>query len=210
MTRSPADGDDRLDYPPLVARANALCGEVGFPLTREEAGPGRPSACLPGVGRFLAVLAAGCHGGRIGELGTGAGVGSAWMASAMPADCTLITAEADESLANAARSVLAGDPRVEVISGDAATVLAERGPYCLLFADSGLRSPGQFSALVSWLRPGGRIVMDDLVALRALQPGSPASDDLKRSFFASEPRLTWTEVVLPDLRNSLLVGTRRI
>jgi len=211
MTRSPANGDldDRPDYPPLVARANALCGEVGFPLTREEAGPDRPSACLPGVGRFLAVLAAGCHGGRIGELGTGAGVGSAWLASAMPADCTLVTAEIDESLADAARSLLAGNPRVEVISGDAATVLADRGPYCLLFADSGLRSPGQFSALVSWLGPGGRIVMDDLVPLRAPQRGSSAADDLKRGFFASESRLTWTEVVLPDLRNSLLVGTRR-
>jgi len=34
------------------------------------------------------------------------------------------------------------------------------------------------------------------------------TDDIKRSFFAREPRLTWTEVVLPDLRNSLLVGTR--
>jgi len=211
MTRSPANGDfeDSPDYPPLVARANALCEEVGFPLTREEAGPDRPSACLPGVGRFLAVLAAGCHGGRIGELGTGAGVGSAWLASAMPADCTLITAEIDESLADAARTVLAGDSRVEVISGDAAAVLADRGPYCLLFADSGLRSPEHFSALVSWLGPGGRIVMDDLVPLRAPQRGLPAADDLKRGFFSGESRLTWTEVVLPDLRNSLLVGTRR-
>jgi predicted O-methyltransferase YrrM len=211
MTRSPTnvDLDDRPEYPPLVARANALSREVGFPLTREEAGPNRPSACLPGVGRFLAVLAAGCHGGRIGELGTGAGVGSAWLASAMPADCMLITAEVDPSLADAARSLLASDPRVEVITGDAATVLADRGPYCLLFADSGLRSAGQFSALVSWLRPGGRIVMDDLVPLRAPRRGSPAADGLKRGFFASDSRLTSTEVVLPDLRNSLLVGTRR-
>jgi hypothetical protein len=70
------------EYPPLV-----------FPLTREEAGPGRPSACLPGVGRFPAVLAAGCAGGQICELGTGAGIGTGWIASAMPADCSLITAE---------------------------------------------------------------------------------------------------------------------
>jgi len=211
MTRSPANGDldDLREYPPLVARANALCSAVGFPLTREEAGPDRPSACLPSVGRFLAVLAAGCHGGRIGELGTGAGVGSAWLASAMPADCTLITVETDEGLADAARRVLAGDRRVKVITGDAVTVLADQGPYCLVFADSGLRSPGQFAALVSWLRPGGRIVMDDLVPVGAPQRGSPEADAMKRGFFAGDSRLTWTEVVLPDLRNSLLVGTRR-
>jgi predicted O-methyltransferase YrrM len=32
------------------------------------------------------MVAAGCHGGVIAELGTGAGIGAAWIASAMPAD----------------------------------------------------------------------------------------------------------------------------
>jgi predicted O-methyltransferase YrrM len=113
------------ELPPLVERANALARETGFPLTRQEAAPGVASACLPGVGRFLAVLAAGCRGGRIGEAGTGVGVGAAWMASAMPAGCTLVTVESDE-----------------------------------------------------------------------------------RRLFSTDPRLVSTEVVLPDLQNSLLVGTR--
>src|ERR1700683_3114240 len=97
-------------FPPLVGRAQAVARQAGFPLTREQAGPDRPSACLPGVGRFLAVLAAGCAGGRIGELGTGAGIGSGWIASAMPADCALITVELDESLAGAARGPLRAAP----------------------------------------------------------------------------------------------------
>jgi predicted O-methyltransferase YrrM len=115
-------------FPPLVMRAQAAARQAGFPLTREEAGPGRPSACLPGVGRFLAVLAAGCAGGQIGELGTGAGIGAGWIASAMPADCVLITVEIDESLARAARELLAADSRVEVITGDAFRVIPSRGP----------------------------------------------------------------------------------
>src|SRR5579859_7434999 len=93
-------------FSPLVTRAQDAARKAAFPLTREEAGPGRPSACLPGVGRFLAVLAAGCAGGRIGELGTGAGIGAGWIASAMPADCALITVEIDELLAGAARELL--------------------------------------------------------------------------------------------------------
>ncbi len=88
--------------PPLVEQAYAVARQQGFPLTREQAGPGRPSACLPGVGRFLAMLAAGRHGGAIAELGTGAGIGAAWIASAMPADCTLVTAELEPGLAAAA------------------------------------------------------------------------------------------------------------
>ena len=196
-------------FPPLVTRAQAAARQAGFPLTREQAGPGRPSACLPGVGRFLAVLAAGCAGGRIGELGTGAGIGAGWVASAMPADCVLITVEIDELLARAARELLAADSRVEVITGDAFRVIPGQGPFDLLFADRGVRDPSDFAALVSLLRIGGRIVMDDVTPESVLPPDSSLrADDIKRSFFASEPRLTWTEVVLPDLRNSLLVGTR--
>jgi predicted O-methyltransferase YrrM len=195
--------------PPLVVAAQAVARQMGFPLTREEAGPERASACLPGVGRFLAVLAAGCVGGRIGELGTGAGIGAAWLASAMPAGCSLVTAEIDEELARAAQELLAGDMRIEVLQGDALSFVPGRGPFDLLFADSGVRSQADFAALAGALRIGGRIVMDDVTPERALPPGSPLrSDDIKRQFFGHEPRLIATEVVLPDLRHSLLVGTR--
>lgn len=193
------------DLPPLVARACARARAAGFPLTREEAGHSGPSAALPDVGRFLAMLAAGCAGGRIGEIGTGAGIGAAWMAASMPADCRLITAEIDGELAKAARELFAGDPRVEVIAGDAVTALAGRGPFDLLFADGGHLDGVD---VVSWLRIAGRIVNDDVTPVLALPPDSPfLAADAKREFFA-DPRLASTEVVLPDLSNSLLVGTR--
>jgi len=155
------------------------------------------------------MLAAGCTSGRIGELGTGAGVGASWMASAMPASCTLITAEADEQLAAVARELLAADPRVEVVTGDALSAVSTQGPFDLLFADSGIRDDADFAGLVSLLRAGGRIVMDDLTPQQALAPDSPLrADDVKRRLFSTEPRLVSTEVALPDLENSLLVGTR--
>jgi len=45
--------------------------------------------------------------------------------------------------------------------------------------------------------------------VRALPPDSPwRAGDPKRRMFAGEARLAWTEVVLPDLENSLLVGAR--
>jgi predicted O-methyltransferase YrrM len=193
------------DFPPLVARARSLAAQAGFPLTRQEAAGGGPSASLPGVGRFLAMLAAGCAGGRIGEMGTGVGIGTAWMASAMPADCTLVTAEIDQERAEAARELLAGDRRVEVVTGDSAAVLSGRGPFDLLFCDSG----GDYAGLVGLVRVGGRIVMDDVTPQKALPPDSPLrGSDPKRRFFFGDPRLVSVEVVLPDLENSLLVGTR--
>jgi predicted O-methyltransferase YrrM len=204
------DVTDPDDCPALVERAYAAARQIGFPLTRADPGHGRGSACLPGVGRFLAVLAAGCHGGRIAEFGTGAGIGAAWMSDAMPSDCTLVTAEIDPVRAAAAAGVLAGDNRVRVLTGDALELLAPHGPYDLIFADCGVRGASMFGAVVSLLRPGGRIVSDDLTPQRALAAGSPLAErDPKREMFAGDDRLICTEVVLPDLANSLLVGTRR-
>jgi predicted O-methyltransferase YrrM len=193
-------------YPDLVQRAIASAREAGFPLTREHALPGQASACLPGVGRFLAMMAAGCAGGRIAELGTGAGIGAAWMASAMPPDCTLITAEIDPARAEAARELLAEDRRVEVVTGDSAAVLSGRGPFDLLFCDGG---GGDYADLLGLVRVGGRMVMDDVTPDKVQSPDSLLrGNDAKRRFFFGDPRLVSVEVVLPDLENSLLVGTR--
>jgi predicted O-methyltransferase YrrM len=196
--------------PALVERAYAAARQIGFPVTKEDPGHGRGSASLPGVGRFLAVLAAGCSGGRIAEMGAGAGIGAAWMSGAMPADCTLLTVEIDPVRAAAAREVLAGDARVQVLTGDAVTELGPHAPFDLIFADCGVRDGATFATLVSWLRLGGRIVGDDVTPVSALPADSPLRDhDPKRELFAGDSRLVWTEVVLPDLANSLLVGTRR-
>lgn len=189
------------ELPTLVARAQAAAVEVGMSLTRDGTGP---SCCLPGVGRFLAVLAAGCLGGRIGEMGTGVGVGAAWMASVMPADCRLVTVEVDPVRVAAAQRVFSDQERVEVIHGDSYDELARRAPFDLVFVDG-----GPSDRVVGLLRIGGRLVFDDVTPVEALPADSPyRENDPKRQFFFTDSRLIATEVVLPDLRNSLLVGTR--
>lgn len=200
-TRDPLGGEVRGE-PELVRRARDAAYEIGMPLTRDGGGP---SCCLPDVGRFLAVLAAGCTGGLIGEAGTGVGFGAAWMASAMPDDCRLVTVELDAVRVAAARCVFADEPRVEVVQGDAFDELARRAPFDLLFADGG-RQPAELVVLV---RIGGQLVNDDVTPVGLLPADSPyRTHDPKRAFFFGDPRLVATEVVLPDLRNSLLVGTR--
>lgn len=187
--------------PPLVARAQVAAVEVGMPLRQDGTGP---SCCLPDVGRFLAVLGAGCVGGRIGEMGTGVGVGAAWLASAMPVDCRLVTVELDPLRVAAARRVFADEERVEVVHGDSYDELARRAPFDLLFVDG-----GPSDRVVELLRIGGRLVFDDVTPVEALPADSPyRMSDPKREFFFADSRLVAAEVVLPDLRNSLLVGTR--
>lgn len=116
------------------------------------------------------------------------------------------TCRGKDGYADVARELLAGDPRVEVITGDAFSVLPERAPFDLLFCDG---DGGGGADLVSLLRLGGRLVMDDVTPQLRLPPDSSLlADDPKRRLFFDDPRLTSTEVVLPDLHNSLLAGTR--
>ncbi|MEQ4209182.1 class I SAM-dependent methyltransferase [Actinopolymorpha sp. B9G3] len=198
--------DDDNDFPALVREALAAARDLRFPASREEAGGQGPSCSLPDAGRILAMLAAGCHDGRIGETGTGTGVGTAWMASAMPDSATLVTVEVDDARAQAAAKVFRGDSRVRVVHGDAQLVLADHAPYDLLFVDGGWN---EGDATIDLLRIGGRVVFDDVTPLAKLPVDSPwRTNDPKRDFFFGNPRLVSVEVVLPDLANSLLVGTR--
>jgi predicted O-methyltransferase YrrM len=159
--------DDNM--PLLVQQPYAAARRTGFPLTAgESAGTG--SACLSGTGRFLAMLAASCS--RIGELGTGTGIGAAWMAGAMPADCTLVTAEIDPQRAATARDVFADDPRVTVITGESFPAIPQCGPYDLLFSDGGGGGGGGTGRPACGRRPGrdGRPHPDGTAAARLPVP----------------------------------------
>ena len=198
--------DDVDTYPPLARQAVSLARELGFPLTRAEAPTGGPTCCLPGVGRLLATLAAARTAGRLGEIGTGTGFGAAWIASAMPADTTLVTIELDDERAAAAQRLFATDSRVDVVHGDAAVEVPSRGPFDLLFVDGGLPIS---EAIVEYVRVGGQLVVDDVTPTLLLDAASPfQSNDAKRELFFGSPRLQSIEVVLPDLENAAFVGTR--
>jgi predicted O-methyltransferase YrrM len=194
--------------PLIVQRAVAAATAAGFPLVADGI---HPSCCSPDTGRLLAVLAAGCAGGRIGEIGTGTGYGTAWMASAMPSDARLVTIELDAERAAVARDLFAGDDRVEVIGADATKVIDRLGPFALLFADGAHygRDADALRSLIAHVAIGGRLVVDDVTPLAALAADSPLrTDDPKRAAFFATPELVAAEVVAPTLDQSTLVATR--
>jgi len=85
------------NLPPLVQSAVHLAERAGFEFS-----------CRPEQGRLLAVLAAGRTGGVVGETGTGAGVGLAWMISASSAETTFVSIEHDADRAQAAAELFDG------------------------------------------------------------------------------------------------------
>src|SRR4029453_19281773 len=71
------------------------------------------------VGSLLATLAASKPGGRLLELGTGTGHGTAWLLAGMDAASTLDTVDSDANVVDVAKRHLGDDSRVRfhVIDG---------------------------------------------------------------------------------------------
>jgi predicted O-methyltransferase YrrM len=183
----------RTDLPPLVAAAAELAERTGFDLS-----------CLPAHGRLLSVLAAGRPGGRIGETGTGCGVGLAWLATAADPSCSLVSIELDPDRAAAARDLFARISNVTVLTGDWSE-LEGGGPFDLLALDGGGGGKSGEEPIDPrrWLAPGGTVVLDDFTP----RTGWPV-DDPPRLHWLEHPDVFTTEIVTGPT-SCTLVATRR-
>lgn len=116
------------------------------------------------LGPLLRVLAASKPGGRLLELGTGAGVGTAWLLAGMDEDAHLTSVENDPRVLEIAQRHLAGDGRVAFRLEDGERFLdgATDESFDLVFADTW---PGKFYELdgaLSLVAVGGIYIVDDL------------------------------------------------
>ncbi|SDN73020.1 O-methyltransferase [Actinacidiphila guanduensis] len=186
------------DLPPLVERAARTARHLGF-----------PHSCRPEQGRLLQALAAGAE--RIGETGTGCGVGLAWMVSGMRPGATAVSIERDPVRADAAAALFSGlAPEVAVECGEWPAIAAH-GPFDLLVLDGGGqgKSPADPPAdPVALLRPGGVLVVDDFTPSAGAPPVHEGAPDTARLHWLDHPALRTIEVPLaPDL--ATLLCTRR-
>lgn len=143
--------------PAALAAIQAATSALGFDMASE-----------PQTGALLATLAAAKPGGRLLELGTGTGLGTAWLLHGMDATAHLDTVESDAGVAAVARRHLAGDARVTFHAGDAAAFLetAHEPRYDLIFADTWAGKYTHLEACLALLRPGGLYVIDDMLPQR--------------------------------------------
>ena len=141
-----------MTIPVLVVRARAAAADLGF-----------ERSCGDDDGRLLHVLAGRRGIERVAEIGTGAGVGTAWLASALPPGAPLFSAEIEPRLARAAAHLFADDPDVHVLTGDWRLALPPHAPFDLLFVDGG-GAKDDPDAVLGLAAPGATIVMDDFSA----------------------------------------------
>jgi predicted O-methyltransferase YrrM len=163
----------------------------------------------PKVGALLSALAASKPGGRLLELGTGTGHGTAWLLAGMDRSTRLDTVDTDPGVVAIARRHLEADPRVtfHVLDGADFIQRSPRGHYDLIYADAW---PGKFSHLdeaLALLRPGGMYVIDDLLP----QPNWPDGhapkvpaliDDLERRAEFISVKLAWASGLMVVVRRA--------
>jgi predicted O-methyltransferase YrrM len=173
--------------PPLVRRALALAASLGF-----------TSSCSAETGRLLHVLAGRRGLARAGEIGSGCGVGSAWILSALPPETPFVTVELDPVWAAAVGGLLAHDPNARVLGGDWRDVLPAEAPFDFLFVDGGKAKAT--AEPLGLLMPGGTILIDDLT------PGRKGPDRV-RELWLEHPEVAAVEVVVSP-KEAVVVAVR--
>ena len=167
--------------PPLVEAASQLAARLAF-----------AHSCAPAVGRLLRLLAAQTPMGPVGEIGTGCGVGAAWILSGLAPHIPFYTVELDPARAAAAAQLLAPYPNARVLPGDWQQLLAH-GPFRLLFADTKAKEQ-QPEAVLQALAPRALILLDDLTPEEQWPPEWRGRPDPVREFWLKDPRLIATEL----------------
>ena len=183
------------ELPDVVSRAFAVSRRSGY-----------VSFCRNETGRLLATLAA-TRGGTMAEFGTGCGVGTAWLRSGVRGDARILTAELDPKLAGAAAQIFVDDPQVEVLAADWSTLL-DKGPFSLLFLDSGEPTEVGVDAIADLVEGGGIVVLDDFTPCELWPPVSGGRVDTLREQWLTDERFTAVEVMVAS-DASTIIATKR-
>ncbi|TNM67095.1 SAM-dependent methyltransferase [Streptomyces sp. NP160] len=168
--------------------------DVVLEAERRSVGRSFSQSCATPTGPLLAVLAAAVRpGGRVLELGTGVGVGTAWIVAGLAGrdDVEVVTVELDEELADLVRGT---DLPVTVLHGDAVALLPGLGAFDLVFADA---LGGKWTGLdltIAAVAPGGVLVVDDMDLARYHSPEDRAAVTAVRETLLGHPDLVSAEL----------------
>ncbi|MEJ6480176.1 class I SAM-dependent methyltransferase [Nostoc punctiforme UO1] len=190
-----------IELPTLVIRSHEQAERLGFPMMPQgrPIGKSAPTTTItPADGALLRALVAGYPAGRICEIGTGAGVSTAWLISGMLPNSFLLSCKINPELASAAISFFKEFQFVEIRAGDWSQVLSAEAPFDLLFFDANAREvlmdADNWPQVASLVRIGGKIIMDDLTPVELWPPEWKDNIDYKRDFCLCNPQIAGVEV----------------
>ena len=182
--------------PPTVLAAENRAVERGF-----------EHSCERGVGEMLAVLAATTPlGGRILELGTGFGVGLAWILTGLGSrtDVEVVSMERDaERIASLAEIDLPA--HTSIVEGDIGALLPALGQFDLVFADA---EAGKWTGLeltIAALAPQALLLVDDMDISRYVSEQDRSTVEEVRKALTTDSRLAAVEL---DIASGIILASR--
>jgi len=183
--------------PPSVVAAERRAAEHGF-----------EHSCERGVGDVIAVLAAATPpNGRILELGTGLGVGLAWILSGLGArtDVEVVSIEWD---AGRVLSIAEIDlpAHASIVAGDIEALLPTLGQFDLIFADA---EAGKWTGLdltIATLAPRALLLVDDMEISRYDSSHDRSLVEVVREALMTDPRLVAVEL---NVGSGMILASRR-
>lgn len=128
------------------------------------------------------------------------------MASALNPAVPFFTIEIDVPRAQAVQALFAHLPQVHVLPGDWHALL-DYGPFALLFADGGGAKRLEPELVLSALRPGGLLVLDDLTPEEYWPPEWQGQPDPVRIFWLNDRRVAATEIRV-TATSAVILATR--
>ncbi|MEZ7127710.1 O-methyltransferase [Nonomuraea sp. AD125B] len=188
------------DLPPLVVVASERAERYSY-----EHSP------IPEVGRLLSVLTAHLPApARVLEIGTGTGVGTAWIASgALPrADISVITLERNQSLAAIASYGASEGLWPEFVKfgvGDVLEILSDSEPFDLIFANAPAGKYRGLDLTIAALKPGGLLIVDDMTVAPESTWGHDRKESVRQALLF-HPQLTAVEL---QHGSGVILATRR-
>jgi predicted O-methyltransferase YrrM len=136
------------------------------------------------TGTLLRALAASKPAGRLLELGTGTGVGTAWLLAGMDANSRLESVDNDPAAQGIAKRHLGHDQRVTFHLADAAEFLRRDSSqaFDVVYADAWAGKFSHLDEALALVRIGGIYIVDDLLP----QPNWPEGHGSKVEVFINE------------------------
>jgi predicted O-methyltransferase YrrM len=179
--------------PELVLKTKKIAEEAGF-----------SKSCTDQFGRLLFTLI-GQVKGKILEVGTGYGVSTSWILSAMSTQASLISVDRSQQQIELIEHVLIRE-NVDFISGDWKEVI-HKGPFNFIFADATDAKKDNAESLFEALEVGGILIMDDFTAEEYWPDEWKGKPDAVREFWLNHPRLAATEILLTP-REAVIIASK--
>ena len=160
------------------------------------------------MGHLLACLAAAVPpGGRVLEIGTGMGVGLAWIVTGLEGrnDVEVISVECDPLRSEDTRGEQ-WPPWVQLLTADIESLLPDLGSFALVFADA---EGGKWTGLdltINSLDTCGVLVVDDMDASQYDDEEQRRAVANVRTLLQSDDRLVVAEI---EASSGIIIGTRK-